>query len=144
VEAVMKKALLVMFLFSVIGSAFMSAQDAQSPFSWDVKKNKEQWTGEALYKNKTLDETWAATVKALMRGNYKTIKSDKGSGTMTILNENSVRLELLMEKTDNGTAIVLLDATAYKDIFGTYKKIYRRLLESIAVNLYGEDVIPKK
>jgi hypothetical protein len=147
-EVFMKKVFLLVFLFSVLATAFMFGQDQSSPFSWTIKKNGKLWSGDAIYKGKTFDETWAATVKTLRNINLRTANTDKDSGTMTAVmvasDGDKYPFELLIEKTDEGTTISVLDRNAYKDMFGGSKKWYKRILEGVAVTLYGEDVIPKK
>lgn len=144
----MKKVVLLVFLFSVFGTALMFSQDQPSPFSWEIKKNGKLWSGDAIYKGKTFDETWSATIKTLRNIDLRAAGTDKDSGTMTAVmvatDGDKYPFELLIEKTDEGTSISVLDRNAYKDMFGGYKKWYKRILEGVAVTLYGEDVIPKK
>jgi hypothetical protein len=138
-EVVMKRVLLVVFLFSVVGSAFMLAQDQpNSPFSWERKK----FTADGLYTGKTYDEVWAALIKTFMV-DWKIIKSDKDSGLISATTRGTDQFDLLVEKRDNGSGVICKLVTK-PDVLGVYAKNMKKIYEKTAVNLYGEDVIPKK
>ena len=140
----MKKVVLLVFLFSFFGTAFIFSQGQYGSFSWEITKKPKLWSGDAIYKGKTFDETWAATIKTLRDINLRTTSTDKDSGIINAVNINDHPYELLIETMDDGTSISILDRMAYKDPLGSYKKWYKRILEGVAVSLYGEDVIPKK
>ena len=137
----MKRFILFGIVLALLGASFIFSQEESNPYSYTF--NKKKMSGDAFYKDKTYDEVWAALVKVLMV-DYKILESDKDSGIMAafLKDKKNDRYDMLVEKREGGVGI-FINAVEH-DILGVYSKRYKQICQKVAVNLYGEEVIPKK
>jgi len=130
----MKKVVLLAFLFAVLGSSFILSQE-KPPFSWRLDKHNQAY---GLFTSKTFDEVWLAAKKAMQTASNIT-SSDKETGIFS-----TPGYKFFIETKPEGVTVNITSPVTKEMYSFKAKPIFKKIYESIAVNLYGEDVLKKK
>ena len=139
-----KLAVVWCLLLPTISSLALSQED--EPYE---KVSKSEW----IFKQKTYDEVWSATVKALMQLKYQVASSDKEGGIISaqkgksflnrkVAQEQLENFQVLLEQGDAGIKVDCQFTKKAGSMFQSDQSKY--LLAKVAENLYGKPEKKKK
>jgi hypothetical protein len=137
-EVIMKKLVLAPILFFVFGSLIVFCQEnPQPPFSWKMDKIHQ---ASGLFASKTYDEVWLV-VKKYLQTKATILSSDKETGIIATTLDNA---KFFIETKPEGISVNIASEYLKGQYSFKAKAEYKAIYQSIAVDLYGPDVIKKK